>query len=195
MRLAPRQTAPVCKQILADWRLQESQSGLWPDGSPSAQKPEQYRSVTSFPLRRNSPAPARAKSHFARSGTGMKERQTQTLLAPGIRCEAGRLPCFRPPATRAVIYNTSPGTGTRCAGPPVLGPRRLNRKRPPAAGATHSGLRRPGVLSITAPCVLSPVAPVTNHCLRPAAKSPAPPPATQCSRQALLASFTPVYPP
>jgi len=61
------------------------------------------------------------------------------------------------------------------------GPRRLIA-RPPAAGATHSALRRPGALKITASCVLPPGAVGTFT----AKLAPAPQCQLQCPRQPLL---------
>jgi len=157
----PKRSAPDCQLSARDREVLKS----WQTG---AWGESQSGLWSGRPTRPSSlpPQPARPEARTARPPRPDEPRPRQLRFASFGVCHEG---CVRLSATRAVIYSaakTAPAPAN--AGPPVL-----------------------AALKITASCGQRPWPACHAHCLRPAALNPAPPPATQCSRQAGLASFTP----
>ena len=110
---------------------------------------------------------------------GMKDRPSATMLVPA---RLGTWPCSALSNTRAVMSSCLPIAGTRCAGPPATGPRRLPPAPPshPAARFTkhNRALCSKGSLACHAHCCADPRA-RSAQCARQASRHPSRhPPAT-----------------
>jgi len=180
-RLGLRRTARThCRPQLQP-HLRPSVLHAGPDGSPLEASPARTHRATArrsaLPPRSEEPAghfvsfvpfcreSARASFNFASFGTVMKDAsrfQTQELLSSvPPRC---RFPLAREPLGTRVPAASSQAS---------------------CRGRYTVGLRRPGALKITASCVQRPLRAWHESLLAAGCSDPAPPPATQCSRQSL----------